>query len=26
MPMEITWQLTHPLPADLFIAYSAAAA
>lgn len=26
MPMEITWQLMHPLPADLFIAYSAAAA
>jgi hypothetical protein len=26
MPMEITWELTHPLPADLFIAYSAAAA
>lgn len=25
MPMEITWQMTHPIPADLFIAYSAAA-
>jgi len=26
MPMQITWKLTHPLPADLFIAYRAAAA
>ncbi len=26
MPMQITWKLNHPLPADLFIAYRAAAA
>lgn len=26
MPMQITWKLTHPLPADLFIAYRAVAA
>lgn len=26
MPMQITWKLTYPLPADLFIAYRAAAA
>ena len=26
MPMQITWKLTHQLPADLFIAYRAAAA
>ena len=26
MPMQITWKLNHSLPADLFIAYRAAAA
>ena len=26
MPMQITWKLVHALPADLFIAYRAAAA
>lgn len=26
MPMQITWKLNHPLPADLFMAYRAAAA
>ena len=26
MPMQITWKLTHQLPADLFMAYCAAAA
>jgi hypothetical protein len=26
MPMQITWKLTHQLPADLFMAYRAAAA
>jgi superfamily II DNA or RNA helicase/HKD family nuclease len=26
MPMQITWRLTYPLPADLFMAYRAAAA
>jgi hypothetical protein len=26
LPMQITWKLTYLLPADLFIAYRAAAA
>ena len=26
MPMQITWKLIYPLPADLFMAYRAAAA
>jgi hypothetical protein len=26
MPMQITWKMQHPLPADLFLSYRAAAA